>query len=128
MMMVETELRPSAIHGLGVFLTQPLTKGDLVWRFDSRVDRVYTEQEIATLPPHVQRYLRTYSTWHDASGLFVLCGDNGRYFNHSPNPTTVSDAISFGEDRAVRDLSPGDELTSDYSTICDNVRRDGNGF
>lgn len=125
MMMVDTELKPSPIHGLGVFLLGPVRRGELIWRFDARVDRVYTDEEIATLPPHLQRYLRIYSTWHAATGLHVLCGDNGRYFNHSDSPTTVSNAISFGEDRAARDLEAGEELTSDYTTICDNVRQTG---
>ena len=128
MMMVDTELKPSPIHGLGVFLLAPVRRGELIWRFDARIDRVYTEEEIATLPAHMQGYLRTYSTWHAETGLFVLCGDNGRYFNHAEVPTTVSNAISFGEDRAVRDLAAGEELTSNYNTICDNVRRNGNGF
>ena len=128
MMMVDTELKPSPIHGLGVFLLAPVRRGELIWRFDARIDRVYTEEEIATLPAHMQSYLRTYSTWHAETGLFVLCGDNGRYFNHAEVPTTVSNAISFGEDRAVRDLAAGEELTSNYNTICDNVRRNGNGF
>ena len=127
-MMVETELKPSTIHGLGVFLIQPVRKGELIWRFDSRVDLIYTEEEIATLPVHVQCYLRTYTTWHETAGVYVLCGDNGRYFNHSDAPTTISNAISFGDDRAARDLAAGDELTSDYRTICDHVRQNGNGF
>ena len=128
MMMVETELRPSPIHGLGVFLLQPVKAGGLIWRFDGRIDRVYTPDELATLPAHVRGYLETYCTWHEQAGLYVLCGDNGRYFNHSEAPNTVSNAISFGEDRAARDLAAGEELTSDYRTICDHVRRNGNGF
>jgi SET domain-containing protein len=128
MMMVDTVLRPSAIHGLGVFLVSPVRKGDLVWRFDARIDRVYSEAEVASLPDHVQRYVRIYSTWHDQTRLFVLCGDNGRFFNHADAPTTRSNAISFGEDHATRDLVAGEELTSDYSTICDEVRRMGHGF
>jgi uncharacterized protein len=128
MMLVDTELRPSPIHGLGVFLLEPVRSGELVWRFDSRIDRVYAPEELKTLPPHIRRYLRTYSTWHEQSGLYVLCGDNGRYFNHAAEPTTVSNAISFGIDRAVRDLTAGEELTSDYRTICDHVRRHGDVF
>ena len=128
MMMVDTELRPSSIHGLGVFLLEPVRKGDLIWRFDARIDRVYSLDEVASLPAHVQRYLRTYSTWNEAAGLYVLCGDNGRFFNHSEDPTTVSNAISFGEDHAVRDLAAGEELTSDYTTICDDVRQNGADF
>lgn len=128
MMTVDTEIKPSPIHGTGVFLLQPVTKGELIWRFDARIDRVYTPDELASLPEHMQRYLTTYSTWHEDTGLYVLCGDNGRYFNHSDDPSTVSNAISFGEDRAARDLAVGEELTSDYTTICDHVRRNGNGF
>jgi hypothetical protein len=128
MMLVETELRPSPIHGIGVFLLQPVSKGDLIWRFDARIDRVYTEAEIAGLPEHMQRFLRTYSTWHQATELWVFCGDNGRHFNHSDQPTTVSNAIAFGEDRAAADLPAGTELTSDYRTICDNFRQNGHGF
>lgn len=128
MMMVETELRPSPIHGLGVFLLAAVPRGGLIWRFDSRIDRIYTEAEVASLPAHVQTYLRTYSTWHEKTQLFVLCGDNGRFFNHAASPSTVSNAISFGEDHAVRDLAVGEELTSDYATICDDVRQNGRGF
>jgi SET domain-containing protein len=128
MMMVETELKPSSIHGLGVFLTQSVQAGQLIWRFDPRVDRIYGEEEISALPLHVQQYLRTYSTWHEATGLYMLCGDNGRYFNHSDTPTTVSTAISFGDDQAICDLSAGEELTSDYRAICDRVRRNGIAF
>jgi uncharacterized protein len=60
--------------------------------------------------------------------VYVLRGDNWRYFNHSDNPTTISNPISFGDDRAARDLAVGEELTSDYRTICDHVRQSGNGF
>lgn len=128
MMMVETELRPSAIHGLGVFLLHSARQGDLIWRFDARIDRVYAADEVASLPEHVQAYLRTYSTFHAATGLYVLCGDNGRYFNHADAPTTRSNAISFGEDHAAHDLPAGAELTSDYRTICDHARTNGNAF
>jgi uncharacterized protein len=58
----------------------------------------------------------------------VFCGDNGRHFNHSDKPSTVSNAIGFGEDRAAANLPPGTELTSDYRAICDNIRQSGYGF
>ena len=119
MMMVDTELRPSSIHGIGTFLLEPVKKGQLLWRFDSRLDRVYCEEELAGLPELARRFLRTYSTWSEATQLWVLCGDNGRHFNHSDNPNTTSAGIAFGEDVAAQDLPAGTELTSDYATICD---------
>lgn len=124
-MMVETELCPSPIHGIGVFLSEPVTAGQLIWRFDSRVDRVFADAELRDMPQRLQSYLRTYSTLHDGLKLWVLCGDNGRHFNHSDSPNTRSLGVAFGDDVAAVDLPAGTELTSDYRTICDAMRLSG---
>lgn len=128
MMMVDTELRPSSIHGLGVFITEPVRAGQVIWRFDSRIDRVYSDLELEEMPPHLQQFMRTYSTFHDGLKLWVLCGDNGRHFNHSEMPNTRSMGIAFGNDIAATDLRAGTELTSDYRTICDAMRLAGMDF
>lgn len=128
MMMCETELRPSPIHGIGVFLLEPVKAGQIVWRFDSRIDRIYSQAELLSLPESMQRFIETYSTWHDALKLWILCGDNGRHFNHSGTPNTMSQGIGFGDDVALRDLPAGAELTSDYATICDMARINGMSF
>jgi uncharacterized protein len=128
MLMVETELRQSSIHGIGVFLGKPVRSGQLIWRFDSRIDRVFSDAELHEMPENLQHFLRTYSTLHDALKLWVLCGDNGRHFNHSDKPTTHSLGIAFGDDVAAVDLPAGTELTSDYRTICDAMRLGGIDF
>lgn len=128
MLMVETELRVSPIHGIGVFLSEPVQAGQLIWRFDSRIDRVFSDEELSELPQHLQKFLRTYSTLHADLGLWVLCGDNGRHFNHSETPNTRSLGIAFGDDVAAQDLPAGTELTSDYRTICDAMRLGGMDF
>jgi SET domain-containing protein len=128
MLMVQTELRPSDIHGIGVFLAEPVRKGQLIWRFDSRIDRVFSDAELRDMPAELQRFLQTYSTLHQELGLWVLCGDNGRHFNHSETPTTTSLGIAFGDDIAADDLPAGAELTSDYRTICDAMRLGGIDF
>ena len=122
MLLVDTELRESEIHGIGVFLTEPGTAGQTIWRFDSRIDRVFSSAELAEMPERLKQFLRTYSTLHGDLDLWVLCGDNGRHFNHSDTPNTRSLGIAFGEDVAVTDLPAGTELTSDYRTICDAMR------
>jgi SET domain-containing protein len=128
MMMVRTELRQSAIHGIGVFLREPVRAGQTIWRFDSRIDRVFADDELRDLPEILQEFLRTYSTLHADLKLWVLCGDNGRHFNHSNTPNTRSLGIAFGDDVAARDLPAGTELTSDYRTICDAMRLQGMDF
>lgn len=128
MLMVATELRPSSIHGIGVFLLEPVQAGQLIWRFDGRIDRVFSDAELQEMPDDMQRYLRTYSTLHSGLKLWVLCGDNGRHFNHSESPSTRSLGIAFGDDVAAADLPAGAELTSDYRTICDAMRLGGVDF
>ena len=128
MMMVETELRVSRVHGIGVFLTEPVSAGQLIWRFDSRIDRVFSDAELREMPERLQTYLTTYSTLHNDLKLWVLCGDNGRHFNHSDRPNTRSLGIAFGDDVASEDLPAGTELTSDYRTICDAMRQSGVDF
>lgn len=122
MLLFDTELRSSPIHGIGVFLLEDVKQGEVIWRFDSRIDRIYSEDELESLPPRMQEFLRTYSIWHEAAGLWVICGDNGRHFNHSDNPNTISKGIAFGDDVAAVDMPAGTELTSDYRTICDTFR------
>ena len=123
--MVETELRPSPIHGIGTFLLEDVKAGDLIWRFDSRIDRIFSDAELQTMPERLQAFLSMYSTFHEQSGLWVLCGDNGRHFNHSDQPNTTSLGPAFGDDIAATDLSAGTELTTSYFAICDAVKSRG---
>lgn len=125
MMMVETELRASPIHGIGAFLLQDVKQGDLIWRFDSRIDRVFADWEVEHLPEILREFLQVYSTYQEESGLWILCGDNGRHFNHSDEPNTRSLGVGFGDDIAAQDLAVGTELTTDYRQICDAVRKRG---
>ena len=128
MLQVATELRPSAIHGIGVFLLEPVRKGQLIWRFDSRIDQVISSHELEGMSQLGQEFLRTYSTFHAALDLWVLCGDNGRHFNHSETPNTASLGVAFGDDVAACDIPAGAELTTDYRTICDAMRLTGVQF
>ncbi|HUY67989.1 MAG TPA: SET domain-containing protein [Alphaproteobacteria bacterium] len=125
MLTVPTELRASPIHGIGCFLLAPVKKNDLVWRFDARIDRAYSQFEIESLPEMVRTLVKTYGIFHEASGLWMLCGDNARHFNHADAPTTLSLGIGFADDIAARDLAAGEELTSDYKTICDVTKATG---
>ena len=125
MLMVETELRASPIHGIGVFLLEDVAEGQVIWRFDSRIDRVFADAELEKMPQRLRTFLEVYSTYHEQSGLWVLCGDNGRHFNHSDKPNTVSLGVAFGDDIAAADLPAGTELTTDYNMICDAIRTRG---
>jgi uncharacterized protein len=111
MLLVETELRRSDRHGLGVFAAQFIPAGTIVWEyregFDTRVSRGFVEQ----LPPIAQRAMRHYSAYW--AGGFVISADDSRFLNHSekPNLRTLADPDC---DVAIRDIYPGEELLEDY--------------
>jgi hypothetical protein len=125
MLLVPTELRASQIHGVGVFLLAPVQKGGVVWRFSSRIDRVYTEDEFNTLPALLQDFIKTYACWHEGLRLYKLSGDNLRHCNHSDTTNLVTAGGPFGDGVARFDLESGTELTEDYRLVCDHTRLTG---
>jgi hypothetical protein len=66
--------------GRGVFATQPIPKGTVVWVQD-RFDRVFTETEVRALEPVYQEILETYC-FRDRQGRWVFCWDNTRFFQY----------------------------------------------
>jgi uncharacterized protein len=121
MLLFPTELRPSPIHGVGVFLLAPVKKGEVIWRFDARVDHVYTTPELEALPATTRDFIKIHGFWHKGTDQWVLCGDNAKYYNHSENPTTLSVGRAFSDDVAAYDLPAGTELTNNYHDFYDNT-------
>jgi SET domain-containing protein len=119
--MIETEIHPSPIHGIGTFLKNAVKKGEVIWRFDSTFDHMFTQDEVDRMPLITQSYVYKYSVWHEARQVWIMDGDNGRYFNHSETPNTVLQGKdTFSSIVAARDIEAGEELTSDYKEICDH--------
>jgi SET domain-containing protein len=119
MFFIPTELRPSTIQGIGVFALVPLKKGQLLWRFDSRIDRLISKGEMDSMPDLTRQFVEIYAPWNRSTGLWLLCGDNAKYCNHSSNPTLLS-LGPFDDDIAAQDLDAGAELTADYHDAYDN--------
>ncbi len=114
MMTVRCYLAPSSIEGLGVHSHEPITKGQVIWRFDPRFDRLIPIGDVAAAPEHVQVFIDRYTYDHpDYPGFLVLDADEGRFMNHSDAPNTDFRDPNFGV--ALRDIAPGEELTCDYA-------------
>ena len=97
-------VRPSSIEGLGVFAKRAFKKGETVLRW--RPKRL-SEAEFHSAAPSERRYLGTLD-----DGTRVLMQAPERFVNSdssAPNTQTVGES-----DVAVRDISPGEEITSDY--------------
>ena len=107
MLMVEADVRPSAIHGLGVFARGAISRGTIVWELAPELDLVFDESLLARQPERVRTTLLHYGFWHSRLEKYVLCFDDARFINHSDDPNTDGR-------RAVREIAAGEEITYAY--------------
>jgi uncharacterized protein len=115
MLLVKTYLAPSRIHGIGLFAAEDIAEGTLMWRLDTAIDTLLTDDELDALPVAVQEFLGTYIYRLPGLSSWILDGDHARHFNHSRNPAMGKRDNPF-ESYALRDISRGEELTCDYRT------------
>jgi SET domain-containing protein len=67
-------------------------------------------RELNVRPEFLQYFYHNKKT-----DLFVICGDNGRFFNHSKDfNTECAEGPGEGYTIASRDINPGEELLVDY--------------
>src|SRR5258708_39792379 len=112
---VYTRLRPSAIHGVGVFAIRQIKKGTQL--FDAEEEIVWIDQkEIEKLPKEIQKLYKDFAIIRH--GKYGCPVDFNKltmawYLNDSDNPNVIVD-----EDYnmiAARNISDGEELTIDSS-------------
>ncbi|NDP27404.1 MAG: SET domain-containing protein [Flavobacterium sp.] len=109
-----TEVRfISKEKGYGVVATRLIPRGTITWVQDD-LDQIFTREKIENLNPHIKKYLDTYS-FTNKNGEMVLCWDNGKFVNHSFNPSCFS--IPYDFEIAIRDIYPHEELTDDYGYL-----------
>lgn len=125
MFLVPTYLQGSSIHGIGVFVAEPIPAGTGVWDFHPDVDWRLTPEALARFPEPFRARFRTWCYREGESGLYVLCGDNAKFMNHSAAPN-CDDAGAFTV--AVRDIAAGEELTCDYRSFDADSRERGLEF
>lgn len=107
MLLVRTTVRPSLIHGRGLFAAVPIPRGTPVWAYDDGIDRLLTTAPWADIEPYC---------WREADA-WVLPGDDARFMNHSFTPNVRSGGSRFAPDVAAQDIGVGEELTIDYTTF-----------
>ena len=96
--------------GFGVVATRRIPKGTITWVRDG-LDQSFSAEQVAGFDPILRPMLDRYS-YRDASGIYVLSWDNGRYVNHSCDANCMDPG--FDIELAVRDIQPGEQLTGDY--------------
>jgi uncharacterized protein len=119
MLRVKTRLGLSRIDGIGLFADQHIPHDTIVWEFNPLIDLKLREDEIASLAEGARQQVQKYSYRDELSGLYIFCGDDARFFNHSeePNCVDVSWGPFGGRTIAGRDIRQGEELTCNYASF-----------
>jgi uncharacterized protein len=104
-MVDSVEARPSAIHGTGVFATEPIGTGALIGR--------YTGRPTTADGTWVLWIESDDGEWDGIDGTGVL-----RFLNHSRSPNVEFDGADL---YACRDIDTGEELVFDYGEAWADV-------
>lgn len=100
---IKFEVRQSAIQGSGLFALSKIQKGEtvVIWH-----PKILSKDESDKLSPEEQKHY----LYPDGDNMLWMQPPE-RYMNHSCDANTcVSDKC----DVAIRDIMPGEEITSDY--------------
>ncbi|MEM9373547.1 MAG: SET domain-containing protein-lysine N-methyltransferase [Planctomycetota bacterium] len=112
MLIVNTRLGASPIHGVGVFVLEPIAQGQAISEDDPRAQITFTPEQVEALPDPLRRFIEAYG-WPSAPDRdeYILTVDNEKYMNHSTAPNIDQNGI------ALRDIEVGEELTIDYADL-----------
>jgi len=118
MLTVKTYVTQSGIQGLGVFASELIKKGTVIWKYQHNFDQKLTISEFEELPDIAKESV-LHRGYYNAEGYeYVICGDNACFTNHSKTPNTEMDGLYT---YALVDINPGDEITEDYYMFDGNA-------
>lgn len=106
--------RPSPSHGLGLFATEPIPAGTVVWHPCLRCP-VFPAAVLHDLGASQFRQLDEYGYFLDDGSVILPCS-LAFLLNHSCDANVLDYGLDFGI--AVRDVAAGEEVTLDYRTFA----------
>jgi len=120
---VYTRLKPSPIHGVGVFAIRQIPKGTLL--FDGDEEIVWIDgKQVADLPPNIRRMYEDFCIIKDARFGCPTSFNSltmAWYLNDSSSPNVaVDDNYNMW---TLRDIEDGEELTIDSSGFSEQPYR-----
>src|ERR1700733_2207641 len=113
MILIETRVQPSGIHGMGLFAVHFVPRGTPVWKFQPGFDHDFSPEQFAALPALARAHTRHFCFVSKTDGHIILSGDHACFINHSLAPNTGAPAAATGPvvTIAFRDIAAGEEIT-----------------
>ena len=117
-------IKPSPLHGIGVFAIRDIPKGtsNIFSRGVGDWIKV-SKEEVEALPQHSKDLIENHCLFDEDHYFIPDYGfklvDLVIYLNHSETPNVIS--LNDGEEfEAIRDIAIGEELLVDYGTIVES--------
>lgn len=120
-----TEIKPSTVHGFGLFATEPITEGTILGVLDGQVinwDEYDRISAALSLPSQAKENI--FMEWNALAEDTLLVRPlrtKYSFINHSRTPNTVLRRNPLRV-VALRDLEAGEELLLDYR--CEPLRKE----
>lgn len=111
MILIKTFIDKSFIHGIGLFTDEHIKKGQII----AKLNHLDITIAAAKVPPEHKEHFDFYFSLH--GGYYQTYIDNMRFMNHAENPNCIDK--QDGAMVAIKDIKKGEELTCDYSLICE---------
>ena len=117
-------IKPSPLHGIGVFAIRDIPKGTQNIFSKGVGDWIkVSKEEVEALPQHSKDLIENHCLFDEDHYFIPDYGfklvDLVIYLNHSETPNVIS--LNDGEEfEAIRDIANGEELLVDYGTIVES--------
>ncbi len=117
-------IKPSPLHGIGVFAIRDIPKGTKNIFSKGVGDWIkVSKEEVDALPQHSKDLVENHCLFDEDHYFIPDYGfklvDLVIYLNHSETPNVIS--LNEGEEfEAIRDIANGEELLVDYGTIVES--------
>ncbi len=110
---VKLTLKPSDIHGVGVFAIRDIKKGEKLYTHGSPEKKLYKLKDWKGMIPEVKALICQRWLLAERGGTFLSPHDDvwlNSFLNHSDEPNMEKQT-----DTAFRDIKKGEEITIDYA-------------
>lgn len=120
MLLIRATVKPSPIHGLGLFAAEPIARGTAIWKFSPGLDLEISQADFEKFSRYEQDFILFAGFHSRKTGKYHLSFDDVRFINHAdPGNVTIDEARGTEDDVefvlvAARDIADGEELTQNY--------------